>query len=113
SEFMAESLVLAAAGGAAGIGMALLGLRLLKVIGPDQLPRLAEIGLDGSVLAVAVLLTVVTGTLLGLVPILRHGGDRVAGVLREGGRGGSAGRARHRARSTLVVGQLALALVLL
>ncbi|MGH7445784.1 MAG: FtsX-like permease family protein, partial [Longimicrobiales bacterium] len=59
------------------------------------------------------LLTLVTGALLGLVPILRHGGERVAGALREGGRGGSAGRERHRARSSLVVGQLALALVLL
>lgn len=112
-EFMAESLSLALIGGALGTGLAMAGIRLLKSIAPSQLPRLEEISADGSVLAVAFALTLLTGALLGLVPILRHGGDRIAGTLREAGRGGGAGRERHRARSALVVGQIALALLLL
>ncbi len=112
-EFLTESLVLAVGAGVLGIALALGGIRFLKALGPRELPRIAEIGFDGSVLAVAFVLTLLTGALLGLVPILRHGGDRVAGTLREGGRGGGAGRERQRARSTLVVGQMALALILL
>ncbi|MGH7445106.1 MAG: ABC transporter permease [Longimicrobiales bacterium] len=112
-EFMTESLGMALVGGAVGVGLALAAIRLLHVLQPEHLPRLDSIAIDGSVLLMALLLTLATGALLGLVPILRHGGDRVSGILREGGRGGSAGRERHRARSVLVVGQLALALVLL
>src|SRR5690606_23501005 len=112
-EFLAESMMLAVAGGAVGVALAAGGVRLLHVLAPEQLPRLDAIAIDGSVLVAAVVLTVVAGAVLGLVPILRHGGERVSGMLREGGRGGSAGRERLRVRSLLVVGQLALALVLL
>src|SRR5690606_11919045 len=112
-EFMAESMLIALVGGLVGIALAAGGLRLLHALAPAQLPRLAEVGIDGSVIAVALLLTVTAGAVLGLVPIMRHGGERVSGILREGGRGGGAGRERHRARNTLVVAQLALALVLL
>ncbi len=112
-EFMTESLGLALIGGVAGVGLAVAAIRLLQALRPEHLPRLEQIGVDGSVLLVAFLLTLATGVMLGLVPILRHGDDRVSGALREGGRGGSAGRERHRARSVLVVGQLSLALVLL
>lgn len=112
-EFMAESMLLALIGGIGGLVLAAGGLRLLHALAPAQLPRLAEVGIDGSVIAVALLLTVAAGAVLGLVPIMRHGGERVSGILREGGRGGGVGRERHRARNTLVVAQLALALVLL
>ena len=112
-EFMAESMLLALVGGVIGLGLAAAGLQLLHALAPEELPRLAEVGIDGSVVAVALLLTLAAGAVLGLVPILRHGTERVSGILREGGRGGSAGRERYRARNALVVGQLALALVLL
>jgi len=106
-------MLLALIGGIGGLVLAAGGLQLLHALAPAQLPRLAEVGIDGSVIAVALLLIVSAGTVLGLVPIVRHGSERVSGILREGGRGGSAGRERHRARNTLVVAQLALALVLL
>ncbi|MGH7507506.1 MAG: ABC transporter permease, partial [Longimicrobiales bacterium] len=112
-EFLAEGGVLALFGGALGVALAAGGLQLLRALGPEGLPRLHAVAIDGSVLAVAFLLSVAAGGFLGLVPILRHGAGNVAGALREGGRGGSAGRERHRARSVLVVAQLALALVLL
>ncbi len=112
-EFLAESMLLAGAGGVAGIALAAGAVRLLHVLAPEQLPRLDAIAIDGSVLVAAALLTLLAGAVLGLVPILRHGSERVSGMLREGGRGGSAGRERLRVRSLLVVGQLALALVLL
>jgi predicted permease len=112
-EFLAEGVGMALIAGALAVGLAAGGLQLLRTFGSDRLPRLHEVSLDGSVLLVAFALSVFAGALLSLVPILRHGGEAVAGTLREGGRGGSAGRERHVARSTLVVAQLALALVLL
>ncbi|HEU5210384.1 MAG TPA: ABC transporter permease [Longimicrobiales bacterium] len=112
-EFLSESMLLSLLGGMIGLALAAAGLQLLHALAPEQLPRLAEVGIDGSVVAVALLLTMSAGAVLGLVPIVRHGTERVSGILREGGRGGSAGRERHRARNALVVGQLAMALVLL
>jgi predicted permease len=112
-EFLAEGVGMAIVAGALAVGIAAAGLRLLRALGAERLPRLEDIAIDASVLLVAFLLSVVAGALLSIVPIVRHGGDRLAGALREGGRGGSAGRERHRARSVLVVAQLALALLLL
>ncbi|HSK17675.1 MAG TPA: ABC transporter permease [Longimicrobiales bacterium] len=112
-EFFAESIALALIGGMLGLGMAAAAVRVLKAVGPEQLPRLQDIAIDGTVLAVAFGLSVLVGALLGLVPVLRHSGEAITAGLRDGGRGGSTGRERHRARNTLVVAQLALALVLL
>jgi predicted permease len=112
-EFLTEGVGMALIAGVLAVGLAAGGLRLLRAFGAERLPRLHEVAIDGSVLIVAFLLSLLAGGLLSVVPILRHGGGNVAGSLREGGRGGSAGRERHRARSTLVVAQLALALLLL
>lgn len=111
-EFLAEGILLALAGGVLGLGLAAGGLRLLRALGPERLPRLHEVGLDGGVLLAALLTSVVAGALLAVVPMLRHGRDDVTAGLRDGARGG-VGRERHRARNALVVAQLALALVLL
>jgi predicted permease len=112
-EFLGEGIGMAITAGVFAVGLAAGGLRVLRVLGAERLPRLHEVAIDGSVLLVAFLLSLLAGGLLSIVPILRHGGGNVAGSLREGGRGGSAGRERHRARSALVVAQLALALLLL
>jgi predicted permease len=111
-DFLAEGVLLPLFGGAAGLALAAAGLRLLRNIGPERLPRLHEITLDGTVLLAALLLSVMAGALLAVVPMLRHARENITGALRDGGRGGE-GRERHRARSVLVVGQLALALMLL
>jgi predicted permease len=112
-EFLGESVALALVGGTVGLALAHGWLRLLKATGPERLPRLHDIAIDGSVLLVALGLALITGLALGLVPILRHRGDSITAGLRDGGRGGSIGRERHRARNSIVVAQLALALVLL
>jgi predicted permease len=74
---------------------------------------LTEVTLDARVLLFTLAISLLSGALFGLFPVIRYGKAGVAGALREGGRGGSAGRKRHRARNALVVAQVALALLLL
>ena len=108
-----ESLALGMIGGALGLGLAYAALRVLVAKGPTTLPRLAEIGIDPLVLAFALGVSLFSGVLFGLIPVLKYAGPRVATALRGVGRTFSQGRERHRARNTLVVVQMALALVLL
>ncbi|MBV9743064.1 MAG: ABC transporter permease, partial [Acidobacteriia bacterium] len=110
---LVESLMLGLAGGVLGLGLAYWGLRVLVAIGPGNLPRLAEISIDPRVLAFAVAISVLAGLVLGLIPALKCAGPRIALALRAAGRTASLSRERHRARSLLVVAQVAMALVLL
>src|SRR5712671_5649346 len=110
---LVESVMLGLMGGVLGAAFAYAGVRLLLAIGPANLPRLSEISLDARTLGFTVLLAVLSGLLLGLIPALKYAGPRASLALRSGGRAASASRERHRARSILVVGQVAMALVLL
>jgi predicted permease len=113
-ELLLESITLGLLGGAAGVGFAYAGLRLLTAIGPENLPRLSEITLDGRSLAFTLMLSVLSGLLLGSVPVLRYAPSRQgAPVLGGAMRTASASRERQRGRNSLVVGQIAMALVLL
>jgi predicted permease len=107
---MVESLALALIGGLIGVGLAYLGLRVLLDFPPANLPRLNEIAIDLPVLGFALGISVVSGLLFGLVPILRVARQRLANV---GGRWASAGKNQYRSQNVLVVAQIALALVLL
>ena len=112
-QLLTESLLLSGLGAALGIALAWGGVRLLVALRPANVPRLMEIRLDAPVLAFAVVLSVLTGIAFGLLPALQTSrGDLVAG-LREGGRGASAGPRPLRMRRILLVGEIALALVLL
>ncbi len=111
--FVGESLALALIGGLLGLGLAAAGVRLLVSLRPEGIPRLEEIGVDGTVLAFTFLLSLFAGLLCGGFAALRYGAPELVPALKEGGRGGTAGRGRHRARNVLVVIQMALALVLL
>ncbi len=111
--FLVESLTLGLMGGLLGLLLAWGGTRALVNLGPENLPRLSEIGMDTGTLAFTAVVSLSAGLLFGLVPVLRYRRPEMVAGLKEGGRGGSAGRERHRARNTLVVAQMALALVLL
>ena len=112
-ELMLESLTLASFGGALGLGLAYGTLRILRAVAPSGLPRIHEIGIDGPVLLFTFLAALLAGLLVCCVPIFKYAGVHLSTGIREGGRGTSQSREQHRARSVLVVVQVALALVLL
>jgi predicted permease len=80
---------------------------------PSTIPRLTTVGLDGRVLLVAAAATAVAALLFGLVPAIRYTRRGSLGSLRQGGRGSTADKIRHRGRRLLVVLQTAMTLVLL
>jgi predicted permease len=108
-----ESLILAILGGLCGLILAVGGIRLLTVMGPENLPRLDEIGIDPTVLLFTLGISLIAGLLFGIIPVLKYARPQIVNALKEGGRTFSDGRNRHRARNGLVVSQVALALVLL
>jgi predicted permease len=113
ADLLMESVAIGVAGGVLGIAVAYGALRALVATAPAGLPRLDEIGIDGWVLGFALAVSVVCGLLFGLIPVWKYAGTHIASSIRHGGRTLSQSRERHRARSTLVVAQVALALVLL
>ena len=112
-QLLTESVLLAALGGALGVALAWAGLRVLTGLAPADIPRLDEVRIDGLVLAVTLVVVVATGILFGLVPALQSSRPDLFEALREGGRGGTAGRVGHRLRRTLAAAQVALVVVLL
>jgi predicted permease len=110
---LAESFLLALFGGALGVAFAYQGLSLLVSVGPGNLPRLSEISIDTRALAFALAISLFSALLFGLLPALKSAGSRVAIALRGSSRSVTQSRERRRARSVLVVAQVALALVLL
>jgi putative ABC transport system permease protein len=112
-QMLIESLVLAAAGGVAGLAIAALCHRGLLALVGDRIPipRLDQVALDLPVVAFTLITAVATGVLFGLVPAFVST-SHAADALREGGRHGG-GRRLRRALSTLVVAEVALSLVLL
>jgi predicted permease len=108
-----ESLLLSVSGGLLGLGLAALALRVGKSLLPQSLPRISEIALNWNVVGFAMLLAVATGLLCGLAPAFAALRTNVNGTLKEGGRSGTAGGGHARLRSTLVVAEIAIALVLL
>ena len=108
-----ESLVLGCAGSVIGLGLAYSALQMIITAAPTGLPRLHEIGIDMPVLLFTAGLAVFVSLVIGMIPVVKYSGIKATTGLREGGRGLSQSRERHRARKTLVVAQVALALVLL
>ena len=111
---LVESILLSLIGGAVGVGLAYVGLRLLIRTAPENLPRLSELAIDLPTLGFAFCASLVSALLFSLLPVLRAAaGARVAIALRSMGRSSSQSKERHRASNVLVVAQTALALILL
>jgi putative ABC transport system permease protein len=108
-----ESLLLAGAGGGAGVLLAMWTIPLLLAVGPRSLPRAVEVGVDVPVLGFALAITLVTAVLFGLAPAWRATRVNLGEALKEDGRGASGGARRQRARRLLVVSEIALSVVLL
>ncbi|MGC1186495.1 MAG: ABC transporter permease [Candidatus Acidiferrales bacterium] len=117
SQLLTESLLLSLAGGALGLAIGYFGVRALLAINPGGIPRVGEQGagvtLDWRVLAFTFAAAIVTGILFGLVPALTASHSDLNSTLRESGTRAGGGVRHNKARSVLVVTEMALALVLL
>ena len=113
AHFLAESAILALVAAAGGLMVAWLSVRALVAAGPTEIPRLAELGVDRSTVLFTILVAVFVAAICSVIPALRIGRVHLQVALREGGRSGTAGKAQHRLRGTMVTLQIALALVVL
>ena len=112
-QMLTESILLSIIGGAFGLILALVGLKLVVGnVGPEVIPRADEIKLDGWLLIFTLLISVLTGVVFGVVPALFQARTNSNEVLK-GGRGDSGSRRRHRLHQALIISEVALTLVLL
>jgi putative ABC transport system permease protein len=111
-QLLTESVLIAALGGALGVGASAYGVRLLRHSFPAEVPYYLPIGLNLPTLAFAALVTMATGVLFGILPAMRAAGEDASSWLRDGTRG-TGGAARSRVRNALIVAEVALSLVLM
>jgi putative ABC transport system permease protein len=111
-QFLTEGVVLALAGGALGAVLGFGGLRALLAANPQSIPRALEIALDWKVLVFTFGVSILTGLIFGVAPLLHLREQIVSVSLKEGGARATAGSARARVRSGLVMAEVALAVVL-
>ena len=112
-QMLTESVLLAIAGAAAGIILSVWGLEMLKQIGARTVPRLAEVNVDLVVLIVTAVVAVGTGILFGLIPAFATTKPELTEALKDGARSSTTGEERNKVRNSLVIVEIALALVLL
>jgi putative ABC transport system permease protein len=116
-QLLTESVALALVGGALGLGLGVIGIRLLLPIFPGSIPRLgphnAYVALDWHVLAFTLIASLGTGVLFGLIPALQASRADLTSVLKESGGRSGTGFRQNKARSLLVISEMALALILL
>jgi predicted permease len=111
-QFLTEGVLLALAGGTLGAVVGFAALRAVLAANPDSIPRSAEITLDPSVLLFTLVVSLMTGLIFGLAPLLQLRDRVVIGSLKESGQRSTAGAARARVRNGLVMAEVALAVVL-
>ena len=112
-QVLTESALLSLVGGAAGLLLAVWGLRLLVALSPADIPRLDQTGIDGRVLAFTLGISLITGLIFGIAPALQSSKSDPNESLKEGGRGSTGGVGGRRVRNLLVVSEIALSLILL
>ena len=111
-QVLIESTMLALCGGAIGIALAYVVLKTVLSLAPADLPRIAQVRIDGIVLAFAFLVSLVTGVVFGVFPAWSASRSDSSGLWRAG-RGISGGRGEHRLRGMFVIAETAISLVLL
>ena len=111
-QLLTESVILGVCGGVAGIALAAAGTRLVSRYGPERIPFLREVSLDGRVFAFAILASLVTGILFGLAPALAAFRARLSETLKVGSIAAGESRGRNRFRGALVVIEVAIAMLL-
>jgi predicted permease len=111
-QFMTEGVILSIAGGALGLLLAHLGVRALLRAYPESLPRTGEVAVDARVLAFTLAVSIATGLIFGLAPLLHIRMKGMITALKEGGARGATRTARHHIRRGLVVTEVALAVML-
>lgn len=113
AQLLTESAVLGLIAAVVGVALARAGIGLLRAVGTETVPRLADVRLDTPVLAFTAIVALVSGALFGLLPALRATRADVGEVLKGGGRGESQGATGRGTRAALVVSQISLSLILL
>jgi putative ABC transport system permease protein len=113
AQLLVESVLLALAGGVAGLLLAVWGVRALIAASPAIIPRVASVTIDGRVLLMTLLITAITSIVFGLMPALRAARVDLVDSFKDGDRGATEGQRKSRLRSALVASEFALALVLL
>lgn len=112
-QLLTESVLLSLVGGVVGLLLAKWGMDLLLTLAPQDLPRMSNVSLDGRALAFTATITLLTGVIFGLVPALQASKPNLNETMKDAGRGSTEGGRRRLIRSTLVVLEVASALVLL
>ena len=113
AQMLTENVIIALFGGVAGVAIASLGVTLLRKIAPANLPRLDDIGVDGRALVFGIAASLVTALVFGVLPALQGSRIDLANALREEGRGSSASTRAKLVQRSLVITQIAFAMVLL
>jgi predicted permease len=112
-QLLTEAVLVALLGGLLGLAAGAGGLRLLEMLGVEDLPRGAQVGIDGTVVAFTLAVAVAAGVLFGLIPLIHIFRSDLNSVFRSESRTGSASRGAVMLRSALVTGQVAIAFILL
>ncbi len=112
-QFLTESVLLAALGGAVGLLLAVVGIDALKAFIPDTISQAQRIGIDGKVLIFTLLISLVTGLIFGLAPATQASHFNLNETLKEGGKGSGTGGGGGRLRNLLVISEVAISFVLL
>lgn len=112
-QMITESLLLAIFGGALGALLAVVGVKVLVGLGADSIPRTANVKIDATVLAFTLLISLITGLLVGLAPASRMMKRNLVDTLKDGIRGGTDTTLKNHTRSLLVVFESAIAVMLL
>ena len=112
-QVLTESVLLAVVGGIVGLLLAVWGTDLLLAIAPRALPRVHDINLDWRVVSFTTIVTIGTGLLFGLMPAFQLSSADLNGTLKDGGRSVTGSGGGNRTRSTLVISEVALSLILL